>query len=198
MSDERVKNDPWSFGDRLARMQEFSAERAAKYRVEIESLLSHRMSRTDRWALGAAALLIGPALVFFGIACATSTPHEESAAFGQARVILGIACAATGLGLGGWLLYIAIKGSYERRLGDIMGILIAVIFGSGWGLSLAWIAFDTKDNSMREKLILASGAIFALMAGCLVLAILQWMHRETQKRLVKIEYYLAEVLDLRK
>src|SRR5690348_14514840 len=124
MSEELFKNDHWAFGDRLARMQEFSAERAAKYRSEIENLLSHRISKTDRWAFGAGAILMGPALFFFGIAIATLTPPEESAAFGQARAILGIACALTGVGLGGWLLYIAIKGSYGRRVGDVMGVLI--------------------------------------------------------------------------
>src|SRR6478752_5763062 len=98
MSKDFFENDPSTFGDRLARMQEFSAERAENYRVDIENLLSHRISKTDRWAFGAAAIVMGPALLIFGIAIARLTPPEESAAFGQARDILGIACALTGVG----------------------------------------------------------------------------------------------------
>jgi hypothetical protein len=195
MSEKVTKTDDWTFGDRLARMQEFSVENAKKYRAEIDHLLLHRVSLFERWVIGAAGVIMGAGLSIFGIACATLTPPEESASFVQARVILGVACAVTGVGLGSWLLYIAIKGGYGRRLGDVMGVLIALVFGCGWGLSLAWLALDTRDDLLRWKLILASGGVFALMAGCIALTILQRMHRETQKRLLRIEYNLAEILD---
>jgi cyanate permease len=194
MSEKVPKPGDWTFGDRLARMQEFSVENAKKYREEIDHLLLHRVPLLERWFIGAVGVIIGADLLIFGILFATLTPPED-ASFDQSRVILGIAFAATGVGMGSWLLYIAIKGSYDRRLGDVMGVLIALIFGCGLGLSLAWLALGTRDELLRWKLILASGGVFALMAGCIALTILQRMYRETQKRLLRIEYNLAEILD---
>ncbi len=198
MSEEFFKNDDWTFGDRLARMQEFSDERAVKYRSEIENLLLHRVSMRDRWMYGGAAVVGGAALLIGGIAIALARPHQESLPLSHARIIFGVACAAPGLLLGGWILYVAKKGAYGRRLGDVMGVAIAVIFGGGWGMSFLLSALESEDEKLRGQLMLVSGAILLLVAGCIVLAVLQWMHRETQKRLLRIEYYLAEILDSRR
>src|SRR6478735_4668179 len=111
MSEKVFKTDDWTFGDRLARLQEFSSENAEKYRAEIENLLLHRISLKDRWMYGGAALVGGGALLIGGIAIALLKPHQESMHFSHARITFGVACAASGLLLGGWVLYIAIKGS---------------------------------------------------------------------------------------
>jgi len=40
-----------------------------------------------------------------------------------------------------------------------------------------------------------AGTLLALLAGCLLLALLQRMHRQTQEKLLRIEYHLAELLE---
>ena len=117
------------------------------------------------------------------------------APFDQARVIFGVTCALTGALLGGWLLRIAIQGGYSRRIGDRMGILIAMAMCSGWGFASIDMAWATDDASLRMKLLLAGGALFIILVACVIVACIQRLHRQTQEKLLRIEYYLAELMD---
>jgi amino acid transporter len=196
MSEDTNADEEMSFGEKLLGMQGFSAARAMRYRAELEKLLVHRITRLERWSVGIFAVYVGAAFVSLGIALATSSSigalFEGTA---DARNILSATSVITGLVLGGWLIRIVIQGGYRRRLGDFMGIFITLLLCGGWGFALVCIAWGSTDEVNREKLLLASGAFFVLMAASMVVALLQRLHRQTQEKLLRIEYHLAELME---
>jgi len=192
--EKRVDEEP-TFGEKLLGMQGFSAARAARYRAEMEELLVHRISAHDRWVMGLAAVIVGTTLTAGGLAIAAIKAHPEYEGLDAARWTVAVACVLTGLMFGGWLLRIAIQGGYARRRGDVMGLAIAIVFCGGWATSFIELAWETNDGALRIRLLSIGGVLLALLAGCLLLALLQWMHRQTQEKLLRIEYQLAELLE---
>jgi hypothetical protein len=187
------RDDEISFGEKLLGMQGFNAERAKRYRREMEQLLVHRISLHERWGLGIGGALIGGWLV---TGAATMTALKSQAeGFDTARWMAALACALTGLVLGGWLLRVAVRGAYPRRLGDVMGLIVAATFCGGWGI--AFIGWGAAHANLRIELFATGGVLFAVFALCLLMTLLQWMHRQTQEKLLRIEYHLAELMERR-
>lgn len=196
MSESRHDDDEMAFGEKLLGMQGFSAARAARYRVEISNLLVHRMAIFERWIVAVAGALVGAQMLIFGYLMATASPRRpELRGFAEARWTMAAAMAVTGAFLGTWLLWIAIRGGYARRTGDVIGLLVAIIFCVGMGVTFAEIAWATDDSVLGSKILLASVAMVALAAGCFFVALLQRMHRQTQEKLLRIEYHLAELME---
>jgi hypothetical protein len=184
-----------AFGEKLMGMQGFDAARAQRYRAEMEQLLVHRISRKERWGLGLGAIWIGGMLIGGGVAMASIPMRPERAGADEARWTVAIACMVTGLLMGGWMLRVAIQGGYARRVGDVMGPAIALVFCGGWGAAFVEMAWETADVVLRMKLLCMGGLIFVLLAGCFLVALLQWMHRQTQEKLLRVEYHLAELME---
>jgi hypothetical protein len=195
MSNEKPADEEMTFGEKLLGMQGFSATRAKRYREELEKLLVHRITTFERWVAGVEGGFVAVAFVMGGIAMAFSKEHPEYEGFDQARLTIAATSAITGLVLGGWLLRIAIQGGYARRLGDFMGVFIALLFCGGWGFAFIGMAWDTTDIVLREKLLLGGVALFVIMAACLVIASFQRLHRMTQEKLLRIEYHVAELME---
>jgi len=193
MTQPHAENNP--LGEALLGMEHFSATRARRYREEMDQLLAHRVSPADRWTTGVAALLIGPALVILGTAIAFSRSQPDLDAFEEGKLFLAWSCIATGLLFGAWLLYISIRGNYTRKLGDIVGLAIVLILSGGWALAMLQIALDTKDPLLRYKLLTAAAVLVTILLGALLVALLQRMHRQTQQKLLRIEYHLAELME---
>ncbi len=190
------KDQGKAFGEKLMGMEGFTPARAEKYRAEMEGLLAHRLKRQQRWSMGAGGAIIGVALIVGGVAMATSREHPEVAQLDFVRWTVALVCVLAGILLGGWLLWVAIMGQYERRSGDIMGLVIVLVFAGGWGGDAGFRMGD-GDAALRTKLLWIGGVLLVLPAACLLLAILQWMHRQTQERLLRIEYRLAELMEHR-
>jgi hypothetical protein len=184
-----------TFGEKLLGMQGFSAARAARYRAEMEKLLVHRITTYERCVTGLMAILMLVGLTGGGIAIAAGKANSELKELDEARLPMAVVCALTGLLLGGWLLRIAIQGRYARRVGDVIGVVIALLFCGGWVTFVTQLAWATNDADLRIKLISGDAVLLAIMAGCLLMALLQGMHRETQEKLFRIEYHLAELLE---
>ena len=51
------------------------------------------------------------------------------------------------------------------------------------------------DPILRAKMLFTSGSLLALAGGCLLLAAVQRMHRQTQLKLLRIEYHVAELME---
>jgi hypothetical protein len=109
--------------------------------------------------------------------------------------MVAIACTLTGVLLGAWLLRVAISGGYARRMGDVMGLLIAFVFCGGWGAGLLQLGWAADNADMRIRLLTSGAILFAVLTGCLLMALLGWMHRQTQEKLLRIEYHLAELME---
>jgi len=186
-----------TFAEELIGMERFTPARAEKYRAEIEELLAHRLKVEERWSMGAGGLIIGVGLVLAGVTLATAHAHPEVPQMDDARWTVAAASVLAGVLLGGWLLWIGIKGKYARRSGDFMGLAIVLVFAGGWGAALLDLAWGTADTMLRIKLLLVGGTLLVMPAVCLLLAILQFMHRQTQQRLLRIEYRLAELMEQR-
>jgi hypothetical protein len=197
MIPEQPAEEELSFGEKLLGLQGFSTVRAKRYREELDQLLVHRISTFERWSMAFSSLLFAATLIIGGvsIAFAKGTPMYGVASFDQARTVFAFTCALTGLLLGGWLLHIAIQAGYSRRVGDWIGILIALASCGGWGFAVIDMAWVTDDASLRMKLLLAGGALFAILVACVILACIQRLHRQTQEKLLRIEYHLAELMD---
>jgi hypothetical protein len=197
MNPEQPADEELSFGEKLLGLQSFSATRAKRYREELDQLLVHRISTFERWSMAFYSVLIGASLIIGGvsIAFAKGTPANANAPFDEARLVFAVTCALTGALLGGWLLRIAIQGGYGRRVGDWMGILIALAMCGGWGFAFIDMAWATDDVSLRMKLLLAGGALFIILVACVIVACIQRLHRQTQEKLLRIEYHLAELID---
>jgi hypothetical protein len=193
MSHEINRDDEISFGEQLLGMQGFNAERAQRYRKEMEQLLVHRIRLHERWGLGIGGALIG-GMLLAGAAALTSW-KSQAEGFDAARWMPALACALTGLLLGGWLLRVAVVGVYPRRLGDVMGLIIAATFCGGWGI--AFIGWGATNATLRIELFATGGLLFAVFTVCLLMTVLQWMHRQTQEKLLRIEYHLAELMERR-
>jgi hypothetical protein len=195
MNDENPAENERTFGEQLLGMQGFSASRAKRYREELEKLLVHRITVAERWTTGFFAVFMCTTLVIGGVSMATAKEHPEYAGFDQSRLTIAANCAITGLVMGGWLLRVAIQGGYGRRLGDLMGVFIALLFCGGWGFAFINMAWDVGDATLRMKLFLGSGTLFLVMAGCIIVAAFQRLHRQTQEKLLRIEYHLAELTE---
>jgi hypothetical protein len=195
MSEEKRLEEELTFGEELLRMQSFSAARAARYRAEMEKLLVHQIPVSERWWVGLTAVVLGGVLTVGGIAIGAAGSHPEYEGLDAARWTVAVACALTGLLFGGWLLRIAIQGGYARRLGDVIGLSIALVLCGGWATSFMQLAWGTNDELLRIKLLSVAGVLLAVLAGCLLLALFQRMHRQTQEKLLRIEYHLAELLE---
>jgi hypothetical protein len=198
MSDEKHAEEKLSFREKLLGMQGFSAARAIRYRAELEKLLVHRITPMERWSTGSLGVFLAGVFVFIGVSLGTAHqlgPLFEGAA--EARNIMSATCAVAGLVAGGWLLRIAIQGGYRRRLGDFMGIFITLLFCGGWAYALVCMALDDANEINRMKLLLASGALFVLMAASMVTMLLQRLHRQTHEKLLRIEYHIAELMEHR-
>jgi len=135
MSEEKHADEELTFGEKLLGMQGFSAARAVRYRAEMEKLLVHRVSAHERLWMGLMAVLVGTTLTAGGIAIAATKAQPEYEGLDAAKWTFAVTCALTGLLFGGWLLRIAIQGGYARRLGDVMGLMLALLFCGGLGAS---------------------------------------------------------------
>ncbi len=195
MSEVSRDKEEMTFGEKLLGMQGFSAARAARYRAEIEKLLVHRMSAQERRTSALTAIILGTTLTGGGIALAAARRHPEYEGLDAARWTMAVGCAVTGLLLGVWLMRIAIQGGYARRFGDVIGSAIAIVLSGAWATAFAELAWGTTDGALRVKLLLATAVLSALAAGCLMLVFVQHMHRQTQEKLLRIEYHLAELLE---
>jgi hypothetical protein len=195
MSEHQNAAGDVSFGEKLLGLEGFNAVRAKRYREELEKLLVHRISRAERWLMGASAICFAAALVGGGVSMASAREHPEYTGLDQARFTIAATCAITGLVMGAWLLRIAIQGGYRRRLGDFMGLFIAFLFCGGWGFALINMAWDVTDPELRTKLLLGGVTIVVVAAVCLVVAHFQRLHRQTQEKLLRIEYHLAELME---
>jgi len=193
MSDE--EREKLSFGEKLVGMQSLNSARAARYRADMEKILVHRLSGSERRLMGLTAVLTGTVLAVKGIAIVCTNPHLGEPGLDSARWTVGVTCIATGLLLGAWLLRIAIQGGYSRRLGDIVGLTIALVFAGGWAVSLVQLARGLDYGGLRNDLLSVGGVLLVIIAACLVIALAQRMHRQTQERLLRIEHQLAELLD---
>jgi hypothetical protein len=195
MSEQINPEEELSFGEKLLGMQGFNAERAKRYRKEMEQVLVHRLSRFERWMLGGEAVVTGGALLVFGIMMAFTKNHPEAPGADAARLTTAMACALTGLLFGAWVLRIAIAGGYARRTGDVMGTIIAFIFCGGWAAGLVQLGLASDDPSLKPKLIGIGLTLFFVLAASLLVSFLQRMHRQTQEKLLRIEYHLAELME---
>jgi hypothetical protein len=193
MSEERT--EPLSFGEQLLGMQGFDAARAQRYRAEMEKLLVHRISRFERWTLAFAGVWIAVALIVGGIAMASIKSAPQRAAGDFARWSTSIGCIVTGALMGAWLVRIAIQGGYARRVGDVMGLLIAASFCGGWGVAFLDLAWNVTDAVLRMKLLCMGGLMFVVLTGACLLAVMQRMHRQTQEKLLRVEYHAAELME---
>jgi hypothetical protein len=175
-------------------MQGFSAARAERYRTEISKLLVHHIPAHQRWIVAVGGALNCALLLIFAISMARARwGQPELEGFAEARWTMAAALAATGVCLGIWSLWIAKKGGYARRAGDVVGLLIAIIFCIGAGAAFAEIGWAADDPILRTQMLFASAVLFALAAGCFFIALLQRMHRQTHEKLLRIEYHLAEL-----
>jgi hypothetical protein len=195
MSEHQNAHEDSSFGEKLLGLQGFSAVRAKRYREELEKLLVHRISSFERWCIGVEGILIAVALGIGGVAMAMAKDHPEFEGLDHAKLIMGETGVATGLVMGGWLLRIAVQGGYGRRLGDFMGIVITLCFCCGVGVAFIDMAWDVSDPTLRLKLLLGGEIAFAVAAASLIVAHLQRLHRQTQEKLLRIEYHLAELME---
>jgi hypothetical protein len=171
-----------------------TAPRAELYRAALDRLLTHRISRFERWTVGLQSIVVGASLMVGGIAMASIHPRPASEGFDQTRWTVAIACILTGILFAGWLLRIAIHGGYARRVGDVVGVIITTVFCGGWGAAFIEAAWSTSDLVLRTKLLGTGSVLFLMLAGCVLLALIQRMHRQTQEKLLKVEYALAELL----
>lgn len=196
MTDDIDEAERTTFGEQLLGMEGYSAARAERYRKELDQLLIHRIPQHDRCVLAITGILVGAPLVVGGISIATALAHRvtSSEEFATAGWLLAASFLLTGALLGGWMQYVAIKGSYERGVGDWIGQLVSIVFAGGSALAVFWLAFGLTDEVIRAKLLLSGGALVVLALGCLLVALLQRMHRQTQERLLRIDYHLAEFI----
>lgn len=194
-NDDPAQNQELPFGEQLLGLQGFSAARAQRYRQELELLLVHRISPLDRWGLGAAAIVIGGSFILLGILAIFARQHPQWLGLDNARLLFAATSILTGLTLGLWLLRIALHGGYARRLGDHIGLLIALLPASGWGITFLTMAWDTPDPALRLKLLLLAVTLFVVMILAALLTHLQRMHRQTQEKLLRLEYHLAQLLE---
>jgi hypothetical protein len=195
MNESNRSDDDVAFGNQLLGMQQFSAVRAAQYRAEISNLLTHRLTTHERWGLGLGGPCIGGGLSVAGISMASANEHPEFAGFEQARWMMAAVFGLTGLLLGGWLLWIAFQGTYSRRLGDVVGLLIATVMSSGAAIAFLLVAFATENEAMRVKLLLGISALFVILLATIFVGILQRMHRQTQEKLLRMDYRLTEICE---
>ena len=195
MNDSPRNDDDLTFGDELLGLQGFSAARAARYRTEVSALLADRISPAERWWVATCGTMMGALMLIGAIAMAWMREPSAFAGYEEARWTLAAALGATGLSLGGWMARVGIRGGYGRRAGDVVGALVAVIWCGGSGIACLEVALSTADPSLRLKMLTGGAALLAVAAGCLLAATLGRMHRQTQERLLRIEYHVAELLE---
>ena len=100
--------------------------------------------------------------------------------------------------LGGWLLWVALKGGYGRRAGDVIGPLDRLrVRRRLRRRAFVEIAWSTDDAALRTRMFATGGLLLAVAGGCLLVAAVQRMHRQTQLKLLRIEYHVAELMERR-
>jgi hypothetical protein len=193
MSEERNADEELVFGERLLGMQGFSATRARRYRAELETLLVHRLSKLERWTAGFMGIVTGTAL---GGAVIAALNREDpiTKMFPEMRWAVAGAFLASGIILAGWMLWIAFRGGFGRRLADTMGLAIMLTFCGGFACIFFSVAWDVDDTT-RTKFLLGGATVVACLVGCTVMTMMQRMHRQTQEKLLRIEYHMAELME---
>jgi hypothetical protein len=193
MSDPTQGHDESALDQKLLGMQGFDAARAERYRAEISRLLTDRMStRPERWAAGLSGVLFLVALGLFPLIEIARAPAFRG--FEDARwTFVAVFLATAGL-LGGWMLWVAIRGGYGRRSGDVVGAITSTVFGGGSGIAFVEVAWATDNAVLRTEMLFAGAIFFVLALGCLLMMLLGRMHRQTQERLLRIDYHVAELM----
>ena len=193
MSEEPLEERDVAFRDQLLGMQGFTAARAKRYRAELEKLLAHRLLRVERWTMGAMGLFTLIALGSLGVMAALNRDRQRLLS-PEARWALAFAFLVPAVLIAGWFLWIAFRGGFSRRSADVVGVVIVVAFCGGFGSLFFNLAWDL-DEPARMKLLLGGGTMIACMVGCIILTMIQRMHRQTHEKLLRIEYHLAELME---
>ena len=195
MMEERPESEELSFGEQLMGMQGFSAARARRYRAELEKLLVRRMTRPERWSIGLMGIYLFATFELIAVVCARKSGQPDFPIPSNIAWAFAAAFAVLGLLVGGWFLRIALQGGFSRRLGDVMGVAITLIFGGAAACLFYILAWTIQDQIPREQMQLGGGIALGSTVGCAVLAAIQYMHRQTQEKLLRIEYHLAELME---
>jgi hypothetical protein len=186
-------SDELGFGQKLLGLQGFNAARAKRYREEISKLLIDRISSSARWQAGIFGVIFLILLGVMPIVGISSAKAFEG--FEGARWTFSAVFVVTGTLLGGWMFWVAIKGGYGRRAGDLIGTITAIVFCGGSGSAFIEIAWATDNSVLRTEMLFSGAMLLVLVLGCLMLTLLQRMNRQTQEKLLRIEYHLAELME---
>jgi hypothetical protein len=192
MSEETDSRAELPLDQGLLGMQGFNAARAERYRTEISKLLADRMSPFSRWSAGIGSIMLLITLGVLPVIGLSRTPIFEG--LQETRWTFALAFIATTGLLCGWLLWIAVKGAYGRHSGDLVAAAIAFIFCGGSGFACLQIAWATDDPVLRTKMLFSGALFLALVFGCLLVTLLQRMHRQIQEKLLRIDYHVAELI----
>ena len=197
MIEEQPEDEDLSFGEKLLGLQGFSAARAQRYRAELEKLLVHRIKAKERWAVGFTGIILFLAFGVVALTCAMSWEQPNLPISSETRWAFTAACTLFALLFGGWLLRIAFQGGYSRHTGELIGVGCVLVLCGSFAFLFFSSASNAENDSARILLSLGGGVIVACMLGCVVLTAVQRMHRQTQEKLLRIEYHVAELLDRR-
>jgi hypothetical protein len=115
--------------------------------------------------------------------------------FEEARWTFSAVFVVTGELLSGWMFWIAIKGGYGRRAGDLIGTITAIVFCGGSGSAFIEVAWATDNSVLRAEMLFAGAMLLVLVLGFLLFTLLRRMNRQTQEKLLRIEYHLAELME---
>jgi hypothetical protein len=184
-----------TIGEELLGIEGFSAVRAKRYREEMTGLLAHRISRFERWSLALGAVVFIVFLAVAGVLIMTSPQSHDMEKFNDARLTLAGTLIVTGVCTAAWLIWISLKGGYSRRAGDVIALFIALVVCAGTGLTGLQTAWPLEDPVLRTKILYVCGVLIAFCGGLLHLAAVQRMHRQTQLKLLRIEYHVAELME---
>jgi hypothetical protein len=195
MSEEKSESEELSFGEKLLGMQGFSAARAQRYRAELEKLLVQRITGKQRWVIGMMGIYM---LLTFGIVAVVCAIKWEQPSFpisSEMRWTFAVSCMSLGLLFSGWFLRVAFQGGFSRRLGDMMGVAILLVFCGSLALFFFMSESNSENDNTRVPMLLGGGTLVACTVGCVVLSAVQCMHRQTQEKLLRIEYHVAELME---
>jgi hypothetical protein len=197
MIEEQSENENLSFSEKLLGLQGFNAARAQRYRAELEKLLVHRIKSKERWAVGFTGVVMLLAFGLVALTCAMSWEQPNLPISSATRWTFTVACTLFALLFGGWLLRIALRGGYSRYMGEIIGVGCVLVLCGSFAFLFFSSASNAENDSSRILLSLGGGVIVACMLGCVVLTVVERMHRQTQEKLLRIEYHVAELLERR-
>jgi hypothetical protein len=195
MSEQIPADEEVLFGEQLLGMQGFSAGRARKYRAELEKLLVHRITKQERWWMGFMGVFFVMGLGILAAGSALNRARGTLPVSVEMRWATAASFMLAGLIMGAWFLCVAVRGGYSRRVGDVMAMMIVLGFSGSFAGVFLWLACDAQDETTRTKLLLGGGTLAAFTVACIAMAVVQRMHRETQEKLLRIEYHLAELME---